>query len=196
MCQGEGRKHDANGRRNQTSTEDLPHASHALRASLHPLLPTISWVCCISMPISEGQKLRLTELKALGPSLICYWQNQDLSSGLPGSLVLGKGSWLASLWEQSESPWKREGNGKGRGKWAGSTNKAQTAAREALPWKPWSMTASWASRGTRCVDASKGQIQGHTGGSWVILMTKGCLLYDVVPFIISVSYKWKITPHL
>lgn len=43
------------------------------------------------MPISEGKKLRLTELKALAPSLMSYWQNQDLSSGLPGSLALGKG---------------------------------------------------------------------------------------------------------
>lgn len=114
---GRGREARCRWPEELTSTEDLPpsHARHALRAPLHPLLPTISQACYISMPISEGKKLRLTELKALAPSLMSYWQNQDLSSGLPGSLALGKGSWLASLWEQSESPWRREENGKGRG---------------------------------------------------------------------------------
>lgn len=145
-----------------TPTEDLPHARHAFGALLNLVLSTISWLCYISRPIAEGKKLRLIELQALAPSLICYWQNQNLSSDLLGALQLGKGHWLASPWEQSDSPQRREGNGKGRGSEHGAQRKPRQQPErlfserlipehEGLP----------GFKHTRCVDASKGQIQGH-----------------------------------
>lgn len=96
---------------------------------------------------------------------------------------------VGTIWVLME----KQGQCKSKGKWAGSTKKAQTAAREALPWKPRSMTASQASRRTRCAEASKVQIQGPVAPEWVILRTKGCLFYDTVPLITSVSYRWKIS---
>lgn len=119
------------------------------------VLPTISWLCYSIVPTAEVEKLRFTELKALDLSQFQLLAQLVFQLGLAQLPTAGQGD---AGWHFHRNNLSPHGEVRGIGQereLSRCTKKAQGCSSPGT----WDRIASQASRGTRRVDAAKGQIQ-------------------------------------